>query len=121
MVSSLRNPEFIYKIASHDTYRVFAKTGIFPGMAVDIKDGYVHFSTAAQLAETLRLHFAGQGDVVVFSVRSADLGAALRWEPSRGGQLFPHLYGELPIAAVGRYATVSVAADGHVALPEWVR
>lgn len=120
MVTPMRNPEFVYKIASHEAYRVFAKTGVFPGMPIDLKDGYVHFSTAEQLAETLRLHFAGQGDVVVFSVRTDDLGTALRWEPSRGGQLFPHLYGELPISAIGQHATVSVAADGSVTLPEWV-
>ena len=121
MATPAQNPAFIYKIASHEAYRVFSKTGIFPGMPIDITDGYVHFSTAGQLAETLRLHFAGQGDVVIFSVRTADLGMALRWEPSRGGQLFPHLYGELPIAAVGQHATVSVDADGSVALPEWVQ
>ena len=121
MVTPMRNPEFVYKIASHDAYRVFSKTSVFPGMPIDIKDGYVHFSTAAQLGETLRLHFAGQGDVVVFSVRTYDLGIALRWEPSRGGQLFPHLYGQLHIGAVGQYATVSVDADGNVELPEWVR
>jgi uncharacterized protein (DUF952 family) len=120
MVTPMRNPEFVYKIASHEAYRVFAKSGVFPGMPIDLKDGYVHFSTAAQLAETLRLHFAGRGDVVVFSVRSYDLGTALRWEPSRGGQLFPHLHGELPISAMGQHATVSVAADGGVTLPEWV-
>jgi uncharacterized protein (DUF952 family) len=121
MVTPMRNPEFIYKICSHDAYRVFAKTGVFPGMPIDIKDGYVHFSTAEHLAETLRLHFAGQGDVVVFSVKTYDLGVALRWEASRSGQLFPHLYGELHIGAVGQYATVSVDTDGSVALPEWVR
>ena len=121
MVTPMRNPDFVYKIASHDAYRVFSKTGIFPGMPIDITDGYVHFSTAAQLAETLRLHFAGQGDIVVFSVRSAELGTALRWEPSRGGQLFPHLHGALPISAVGQHATIAVAADGDVALPEWVQ
>jgi uncharacterized protein (DUF952 family) len=117
----MAHPEFIYKIASHDAYRVFSKTGLFPGMPVDIEDGYVHFSTAAQLAETLRLHFAGQGEVVVFSVRTDALGQALRWEPSRGGQLFPHLYGELPISAVGRYASITVATDGGVTPPEWVQ
>ncbi|MEO7222243.1 MAG: DUF952 domain-containing protein, partial [Devosia sp.] len=85
----MRNPEFVYKIASHEAYRVFSKAGRFPGMPIDIKDGYVHFSTAAQLVETLRLYFAGQGDLVVFSVRTYDLGVGLRWEPSRGGQLFP--------------------------------
>jgi uncharacterized protein (DUF952 family) len=120
MVTPMRNPEFIYKIASPEAYEVLARTSVFPGMPVDLADGYVHFSTAAQLAETLRLHFSGQGDVVVFSVRSSDLGMALRWQPSRGGQLFPHLYGELHIGAVDRHATVSVAADGSVVLPEWV-
>lgn len=95
--------------------------GAFVGMPIDLKDGYVHFSTATQLGETLRLHFAGQGDLVVFSVRTGDLGGGLRWEPSRGGQLFPHLYGELPMHAVAQSATVAVAADGGVTLPEWVR
>ena len=121
MVTPMRNPDFVYKIASHDAYRVFSKTGVFPGMPIDISDGYVHFSTAAQLRETLRLHFAGQGNLVVFAVRTYDLGTALRWEPSRGGQLFPHLYDELPISAVGEHATVAVDADGKVTLPEWVR
>ena len=115
------NPDFVYKIATHAAYRVFVKSGTFPGMPIDINDGYVHFSTAEQLAETLRLHFAGQDNLVVFSVRTSDLGIALRWEPSRGGQLFPHLYGELPISTVGRHATIAVAADGSVTLPVWVR
>jgi uncharacterized protein (DUF952 family) len=121
MATPMRTPEFVYKIASHEAYRVFSKTGVFPGMPIDITDGYVHLSTAAQLAETLQLHFAGQGHLVVFSVRTNDLGMALRWEPSRGGQLFPHLYGDLSISAVGQHATVSVAADGGVTLPEWVQ
>jgi uncharacterized protein (DUF952 family) len=121
MVNPLPNPEFVYKIASPEAYGLFAKSGVFPGMPIDLKDGYVHFSTAAQLGETLRLHFAGQGEVVVFAVRTAGLGAALRWEPSRGGQLFPHLYGELGLAAVGPHATVSVDAHGNVDLPEWVQ
>ncbi|HZY67264.1 MAG TPA: DUF952 domain-containing protein [Devosia sp.] len=114
-------PELIYKICSHEAYRVFAKTGVFPGMPVDLQDGYIHLSTADQLGETLRLHFAGQGPVVVFSVRTAELETALRWEPSRGGQLFPHLYGDLPISALGEHATVSVESDASVSLPEWVR
>ncbi len=121
MTGPAQHPEFIYKIASHEAYRVFSKTGTFPGMPIDNKDGYIHFSTAAQLAETLRLHFAGQGDVVIFSVRTYDLGTALRWEPSRGGQLFPHLYADLHIGALGQYASINVATDGSVALPEWVQ
>jgi uncharacterized protein (DUF952 family) len=121
MVTPMRNPEFIYKIATREAYQALARTGVSPGAPIDIRDGYIHFSTAAQLAETLRLHFAGQGDLVIFAVRTNDLGMALRWEPSRGGQLFPHLYGPLHIGALGQHATVSVAADGSVTLPEWAQ
>lgn len=115
------DPEFVYKIASRAVFDASAAVGTFAGMPIDLTDGYVHFSTAAQLAETLRLHFAGQGDLVVFAVRSDDLGAGLRWEPSRGGQLFPHLYGTLPMSAVAQRANLGVADDGSVTLPEWVR
>lgn len=122
MVTPLSNPELIYKIASAEAWREFADKGRFPGMPVDHKDGYVHFSTATQLAETLRLHFAGQSDLVIFAVRTQDLGMALRWEPSRGGQMFPHLYGTLTTGPLVEVATgVTVAADGTVTLPEWVR
>ncbi|RYE09608.1 MAG: DUF952 domain-containing protein [Hyphomicrobiales bacterium] len=114
-------PEFIYKIASRPVFEASAAAGRFAGMPIDLKDGYVHFSTAAQLAETLRLHFAGEGDLIVFAIRCDDLGAGLRWEPSRGGQLFPHHYGELPMSLVGERTTLSVAADGSVTLPEWVQ
>ncbi len=82
-------PEFIYKIASRAVFEASRETGRFGGMPIDLKDGYVHFSTAAQLAETLRLHFAGQGDLVLFSVPTAALGSALVWEPSRGGAAVP--------------------------------
>jgi uncharacterized protein (DUF952 family) len=121
MTTPLRNPQFVYKITSRAAFEAAGAAGQFPRMPIDLKDGYVHFSTAAQLAETLKLHFAGQGDLVVFAVSTADLGAALRWEPSRGGQLFPHGYGDLPIPAIGQTAAVSVAADGAVTLPDFVR
>ena len=84
----------------------------FPRMPIDLDDGYIHFSTAAQLAETLRLYFAGQSDLAVFAVSTYALGASLRWEPSRGGQLFPHGYGDVPATLVGQTASVSVATDG---------
>lgn len=90
-------------------------------MPVDHADGYVHFSTAEQLRETLRLHFAGQSDLALFAVEAEPLGETLRWEPSRGGALFPHLHGELSMDAISDRATISVAADGAVDLPEWVR
>lgn len=117
----MRNPDFVYKVVSRDVFDASDPAGTFAGMPIDLKDGYVHFSTARQLGETLRQHFAGQGDLVVFSVHSRDLGANLRWEPSRGGQLFPHLHGELPMSAVAQSATIAVAADGGVTLPDWVK
>ncbi|HVY50260.1 MAG TPA: DUF952 domain-containing protein [Devosia sp.] len=114
-------PEFVYKIVSRAAFEAASNAGQFPVMPIDLKDGFVHFSTAAQLAETLRLHFAGQSDLMVFAVAAASLGPRLRWEPSRGGQLFPHGYGILPAALVGRHAAVSVGADGSVSLPDFVR
>ena len=117
----MQTPDAVYKIASRAAFEAARAAGRFPQMPIDLKDGFVHFSTAAQLAETLRLHFAGQGDLVVFAVATSDLGTALRWEPSRGGQLFPHGYGELSPSSVGRTASISVAADGAVTLPDFVR
>jgi uncharacterized protein (DUF952 family) len=90
-------------------------------MPIDDQDGYIHFSTAAQLAETLRLYFAGQSDLALIAVRTADLGAGLKWEPARDGRLFPHAYGRLGASAIGQTASIAVAADGGVTLPAWVR
>ena len=117
----MSNPEFVYKIASHASLDAAKAAGEFPRAPIDLKDGFIHFSTATQLAETLRLHFAGQSDLAVIAVRTADLGAGLKWEPSRGGALFPHHYGALSSSAIGQTAFVSVAADGSVTLPDWVR
>ena len=117
----MTDPEFIYKITSRAAFDAASAAGAFPRMPIDLKDGYIHFSTAAQLSETLRLHFAGQGDLVVFAVRAAGLGTGLRWEPSRGGQLFPHHYGELSRSVIGQTADIAVAADGSVRLPGWIK
>lgn len=115
-------PEFVYKIATESAFAPSRSGPSFAGMPIDAADGYMHFSTAAQLAETLRLHFAGQSDLVLLAVRSADLGAGLVWEPSRGGALFPHLHGgQLPVSAIAWEAPLSVAADGSCNLPEGVR
>ena len=114
------NQDFVYKIVTRAAFDAAAAAGAFPQMPVDLKDGFIHFSTAAQLRDTLRLHFAGQSDLVVFAVRPADMGPGLRWEASRGGQMFLHHYGPLGTAAIGRQVTVSVAADGALALPDWI-
>ena len=112
----------IYKIATRAAYAPAENGPSFAGMPIDAQDGYMHFSTSEQLSETLRLHFAGQDDLVLLAVRTADLGDDLVWEPSRGGQMFPHLYGgPLATAAIAWEAPLSVAADGSCSLPEAVR
>lgn len=89
----------IYKICTAAEWDDAARTGSFTGSAVDKKDGFTHFSTAVQVAETARRHFAGQSDLVLVTVDTGKLKAPLKWEESRGGALFPHLYGALPVAA----------------------
>ena len=80
----------------------------------------MHFSTAGQLRETLRLHFAGAGALVLCAVPAAALGGALTWEPSRGGGLFPHLHGALDMAAIVAFYDIAVAVDGSCVLPEGI-
>jgi uncharacterized protein (DUF952 family) len=102
----------IYKILPRAEWAVAQAAGSFEGSAVDLNDGYIHFSTAAQAQETARRHFAGQADLVVLEVEASELGEALRWEPSRGGELFPHLYGPLPAAQVRSVAEAPLGPDG---------
>lgn len=115
-------PQYVYKIATEAAYAPSRTSSEFAGMPLDAVDGYMHFSSAGQLAETLRLHFAGQADLVLLAVKCADLGERLLWEPSRGGDLFPHFYGgPLPISAVAWEAPLAVSPDGACNLPEAVR
>src|SRR5690606_25811720 len=90
----------IYKILRRDEWRAAQAFGTFAGSTVDHRDGYIHFSTAAQAQDTARLHFRGQANLVVLEVDTAPLESALKWEPSRGGSPFPHLYGVLSIRHV---------------------
>jgi uncharacterized protein (DUF952 family) len=90
----------IYKILPRTEWELASAVGRFEGSRVDVADGFIHFSAADQLAETARRHFAGQADLVVLTVDGQALGPALRWEPSRGGVLFPHLYAPLDCAQV---------------------
>lgn len=112
--------EFIYKVASREIYEASLAAGSFVGQPIDLKDGYIHFSSAAQLAETIRLYFAGLADQVLFQVPAAPLGEALKWEASRGGDLFPHLFAPLPMSSVSNMTRLDVPADGIVSLPGWV-
>lgn len=113
--------EFIYKVASREIYEASLAAGSFVGQPIDLKDGYIHFSSAAQLGETIRLYFAGLADQVLFQVPAAPLGDALKWEASRGGDLFPHLFATLPMASVSNMAGLDVPPDGIVTLPGWVK
>lgn len=90
----------IYKLCPRALWREAERAGRFDGAPVDREDGFIHFSTAGQLQETADRHFRSEPDLLVVAVDAAQLGADLRWEVSRGGALFPHLYGPLPLAAV---------------------
>ena len=89
-----------YKILTADQWAVFEREGLFTGAPVDLADGYIHLSTADQLEETLAKHFAGQSALVIAEIDLNALGDTVRWEVSRGDQLFPHIYGVLPMSAV---------------------
>jgi uncharacterized protein (DUF952 family) len=90
----------IYKICERAAWQAAEGAGLYRGSALDIRDGFIHFSSAAQVSETAAQHFAGQTDLVLVAADGDALGAALKWEPSRGGALFPHLYAALPLSAV---------------------
>ena len=107
----------IYKICTALEWRLAEQAGVYRGSEVDLRDGFIHFSTGPQAAETAARHFAGQSDLVLIAVDAAALGDRLKWEPSRGGVLFPHLYGELPLEAVRRFDPLPLDADGRHRFP----
>ena len=107
----------IYKICERASWQEAERNGAFRGAPVDRADGYIHFSTADQLRETAARHFAGQQELVLVAVDAEALGPALKWEPSRGGALFPHLYGDLPLAAVAWVRPLPLGPEGHHVFP----
>jgi uncharacterized protein (DUF952 family) len=107
----------IYKILTASEWACLQAAGRFDGAPVDLADGYIHFSTAGQVAETLRKHFADADDLVLAGVRVAGLGDDLRWEPSRGGALFPHLYRALLLDDIVETHRLGRGADGAHRLP----
>jgi uncharacterized protein (DUF952 family) len=110
-------PATIYKISTAALWREAERAGVFIGAPIDLADGFIHFSTAEQVKQTAALHFKGQADLFLAAVDAAALGAALRYEPSRGGALFPHLYGTLPLSAV-RWVKPLPLRDGVHEFPE---
>jgi uncharacterized protein (DUF952 family) len=102
----------IYKLLTRAEWQAAQAAGVYTGSAVDQRDGFIHFSTAAQLQETARRHFRGQADLVILTVEAESLGPKLAWEPSRGGDLFPHLYGPLAATFVSAVGPAPLDADG---------
>jgi uncharacterized protein (DUF952 family) len=110
----------IYKICSRDRWRAAVEAGVCRGAEIDLEDGFIHFSTAAQIRETAARHFKDQTDLVLVAVEPAALGSALRWEPSRGGDLFPHLHGDLDVALVLHVDDLPLDGDGRHVFPPHV-
>lgn len=108
----------LYKIVPEEVWRKAQDAGVFEGAAVDLADGYIHFSTASQVRETAARHFAGQTGLLLVAVDAAALGDALVFEPSRGGDLFPHLYAHLPLSAVVWQQPLPLGPDGAHVFPE---
>ena len=113
----MTTPTTAYKVLTAGQMAALEADGVFTGAPVDRQDGYIHLSTAAQLTDTVDKHFAGQSDLHVAAVDLAAMGDAVKWEESRGGQLFPHLYGDLPLNAVIGYGPLQRDDDGAVRLP----
>ena len=110
----------IYKICPASAWREAERQGVFRGSPVDISDGYIHFSTASQVGETARKHFAGQTGLFLIAVDADELGDALRWERSRNNDLFPHLYGELDLVAVRAVLDMQARSDGTHDIPDLI-
>jgi uncharacterized protein (DUF952 family) len=110
-------PALIYHMCREEKWRAALAVGRYAGSGQDAADGFIHFSTAVQIEESAARHRAGQRGLVLLSVDPASLGAALRWEAARDGQLFPHLYGALPCAAVARVDKLPLGSDGRHLFP----
>lgn len=110
-------PLIAYKVLTAKQMAALERDGRFAGAPIDLADGYVHLSTEAQLTETVDKHFAGQEDLHVVAVDLAAHGEAVKWEPSRGGQLFPHLYAPMLLETAIAYSPLTRDAEGKVRLP----
>lgn len=108
----------IYKICPASAWRGAERQGTYRGSADDLRDGFIHFSTAAQVPGTAAKHFAGQRGLLLIAVDADALGDKLKWEPSRGGDLFPHLYGELDPGSVLKVMDMPLRSSGEHAIPE---
>jgi uncharacterized protein (DUF952 family) len=108
----------IYKICPRGLWAAAEKAGVFQGAPVDLADGYIHFSTAGQVRQTAEKYFAGMDDLLLIACEGDAFGGRLRWEPARGGDLFPHLYAPLPTDAVLWAKPLPLDGDGRHVFPE---
>ena len=110
-------PRRVYKVCTAADWRAAVELGTYAGSADDLRDGFIHLSTLDQLAGTLAKHFSGQAELVLLAFDANTLGDRLTWEPSRGGQLFPHLYALLAVSLALSIAPLPAGADGTHSLP----
>lgn len=110
--------QLIYKIVPQALWSAAEADGVFNGASIDLTDGFIHFSTASQMRETAARHFAGQVDLLLVAVDVAALGEALRFEISRGGEPFPHLYAPLDLKHVVSVAPLPLGPDGRHVFPD---
>lgn len=108
----------IYKICDEALWREAEAAGEFLGAEIDLQDGYIHFSAASQAKETAAKHFAGRNNLLLIAVDEQKMGDALKWEASRGGDLFPHLYGNLSTSDVEWAVPLPLQKDGSHAFPD---
>lgn len=108
----------VYKIVAADLWQAAQDSGVFTGAGIDLNDGFIHLSTGAQARRTAQLYFAGQDNLVLVAADGASLGEVLKYEPSRDGDLFPHLYGSLPLTAVLSVRPLPLGADGNHVFPD---
>lgn len=113
----MTKPTVAYKILTNEQMTALETDCVFSGAPVDLADGYIHLSTAAQLGATVDKHFAGQSDLHLVAVDLEALGDAVKWEPSRGGDLFPHIYAALPLSSVIAYGLLERDEEGKIKLP----
>lgn len=107
----------LYKIVAREEWLAAVATGLYLGSSDDVRDGFIHLSASHQVRGTAEKYFQGQTDLLLVSVDGARLGEALKWEPSRGGDLFPHVYGPLPTSAAVSYVDLPLNAEGLPILP----
>jgi len=104
----------IYKICRASDWKEAESRGVFEGSEADFRDGFIHLSALHQVRETARRHFAGQADLVLVAFEAEDFGEKLKWEVSRGGDLFPHVHGVIEVAKARWVEPLPLAATGHV-------